>query len=53
MRDSKDDHLLELAVASNSKHIVTFYISDFRGVEKFGVRAVTVQEYLKLTGIMK
>ncbi|MDE0155781.1 MAG: putative toxin-antitoxin system toxin component, PIN family [Gammaproteobacteria bacterium] len=53
LRDLKDDHLLEVAVASNSKYIVTFNVNDFRGIEKFGVKAVTPQEYLKLTGIMK
>ena len=53
LRDLKDDHLLEVAVESNSKYIVTFNVNDFKGTEKFGVKAVTPQEYLKLTGIMK
>lgn len=53
LKDLKDDHLLEVAVESNSKYIVTFNIADFKGVEKFGVQAVTPQKYLKLIGIMK
>ena len=53
LKDMKDDHLLEVAVESSSKYIVTFNVSDFKGIEKFGVKAVTPQEYLKLTGIMK
>jgi len=40
LRDLKDDHLLEVAAVSNSRHIVTFNVNDFRGVEKFGVKAV-------------
>lgn len=53
LKDIKDDHLLEVAVGSNSKHIVTFNVNDFKGIEKFGVKAVTPREFLKLTGIMK
>ncbi len=53
LKDMKDDHLLEVAVGSNSKHIVTFNVNDFKGIEKFGVKAVTPREFLKLTGIMK
>ena len=39
--DPKDDHVLELAVASGVNTIVTFNIKDFRGSEKFGVRVIT------------
>ena len=53
LKDMEDDHLLEVAIASNSEHIVTFNVNDFKGIEKFGVKAVTPQEYLKLTGITK
>ena len=52
LKDLKDDHLLEVAVESNSKYIVTFNVSDFEGIEKFGAKAVTPREYLKLIGIM-
>lgn len=53
LKDLKDDLLLEVAVESNSKYIVTFNVNDFKGIEKFGVKAVTPQEYLKLRGIVK
>ena len=53
LKDIKDDHLLEVAVESNSEHIVTFNVNDFKGIEKFGVKAVTPRDYLKLTGIIK
>lgn len=53
LKDSKDDLLLELAVESNSKYIVTFNVNDFKGIEKFGVKAITPKEYLKLRGIVK
>ncbi len=41
MSDPKDDHILELAVASETKTIVTHNIKDFRGINTFGVRAIT------------
>jgi len=43
----KDDHVLELAVASGTKCIVTHNIKDFRGVEAFGVKAITPKELLE------
>ncbi len=39
--DPKDDLILELAVASATKTIVTHNIRDFKGLNKFGVRAIT------------
>jgi putative PIN family toxin of toxin-antitoxin system len=41
LSDPKDDHILELAVASETKTIVTYNIKDFKGINKFGVRAIT------------
>ena len=41
LSDPKDDYILELAVASETKTIVTHNIKDFKGVNKFGVRAIT------------
>ena len=46
--DPKDDHILELAVASCTKFIVTHNIKDFRGTEKFGVRSITPRELLEM-----
>lgn len=46
MKDPFDDHVLELAVNSGSKHIVTFNRKDFVGIGQFGIKAVTPLEYL-------
>ena len=45
--DPKDDHLLELAIASGAEFIVTYNTKDFKGVEKFGVRSITPKELLE------
>lgn len=42
--------VLELAVAAGSDLIVTYNKSDFDGVEQFGIRVMTAQEFLKETG---
>jgi putative PIN family toxin of toxin-antitoxin system len=47
LRDPKDDMILELAVGSNSKFIVTHNTKDFRGAQQFAVRVVTPQEFLR------
>jgi putative PIN family toxin of toxin-antitoxin system len=44
--DPKDDHLLELAVASGTKFIVTHNTKDFAGTEQFGIRSITPKELL-------
>src|SRR4030042_2427832 len=38
LADLKDDHLLELAIASGTKLIVTHNPKDFKGAEEFGIR---------------
>ena len=45
--DPKDDHLLELAIASGTKLIVTHNTKDFKGVEAFGVRSITPKAILE------
>lgn len=45
--DAKDDLLLELAVASNTKTIVTHNLKDFLGIEQFGVEAITPKNLLE------
>jgi len=47
LKDPTDDMILELAVASKSEHIVTHNVRDFRGSERFGVKALRPQEMLK------
>jgi len=47
LSDPKDDLILELAVASETKIILTHNIKDFKGVNKFGVRAITPRKLLE------
>ena len=47
LKDPKDDHVLELAVASKSKTIVTYNIKDFKKASKFGIDILTPKELLK------
>lgn len=48
LKDQKDDHVLEVAVASKTNIIVTHNLKDFKGVEKFGVKAITPSKYLEV-----
>jgi putative PIN family toxin of toxin-antitoxin system len=51
LHDSKDDMILELAVASKSDFIVTFNINDFQGAkERFAIKAITPGEFLRKIG---
>jgi putative PIN family toxin of toxin-antitoxin system len=45
--DPKDDHLLELAIASGTKLIVTHNTKDFQGVEEFDIRSITPKKLLE------
>ena len=45
--DPKDDHLLELAIDSETKFIVTHNTKDFKGLEKFGIKSVTPKKLIK------
>ena len=47
LQDPKDDHILEVAVASQTNNIVTHNIKDFKGIDQFGIRALTPKELLK------
>ena len=51
LRDASDDMVLEAAVASRSRYIVTFNLKDFRkhGVEEaFGIEIVTPQALVEI-----
>jgi len=48
LSDVNDELILELAVSAKCEYIVTHNISDFKGSEKFGVRAITPKEFLQL-----
>ena len=50
LRDPKDDHILELAIESQSKYIITYNKKDFKGIDKFGIEVLTPKEYLELIG---
>jgi putative PIN family toxin of toxin-antitoxin system len=46
--DPSDDFVLELAVESGASYVVTYNIRDFKGLERYGVRAVRPGEFLKI-----
>lgn len=48
--DPKDDMVLEVAVAGRCESIVTFNKRDFRGAERFGIRVITPQTFLREIG---
>ncbi len=53
LRDPKDDMVLEAAVASQSRYIVTHNLRDFknRGIEShFGIESITPKEFLGIIG---
>jgi putative PIN family toxin of toxin-antitoxin system len=47
LNDPKDDMILDLAVRANCQHIITYNTRDFSGDNKFGIKALTAQEFLK------
>ena len=51
LKDPKDDMILELAVESESKFIITFNAKDFKGAEAFGIECITPQEIIKKIGL--
>lgn len=50
LKDPKDDMVLELAVTASCNFIITFNTRDFSGIEPFGIRVVTPQEFLREIG---
>jgi predicted nucleic acid-binding protein len=46
--DADDDLVLELAVAASAAFVITHNISDFRGSESMGVRAITPARMLDI-----
>lgn len=48
LADPDDDLVLELAVAAGCRYIVTHNLRYFRGIEKWGVTALTPGDFLKL-----
>ena len=50
LSDSKDDMVLELAVAAECEYIVTYNRKDFSGAERFGISIVSSLEFLQAIG---
>jgi len=51
LRDPDDEMVLELALASRAKYIVTYNSRDFIEAERFGVEVVTPKEFLGILGV--
>lgn len=51
--DANDELILELAVSAKCEYIVTHNIKDFKGTEKFGIKAVTPKEFLQILDEVK
>ena len=50
--DPKDDMVLELAVASGCRAVVTYNVADFHGAERLGVQVWTPLQLLKTVGLL-
>ena len=46
--DANDELVLELAVSAHCDYIVTHNLADFKGVKKFGIKAVSPREFLQI-----
>jgi predicted nucleic acid-binding protein len=53
LKDPKDDLVLEVAVESQARYIITFNKRDFKGVDQFGIEVVTPRDFLMIKGILK
>ena len=52
LKDPKDDLVLEVAVESQSKVIVSYNKKDFVGVDKLGIKVLTPKEFLQKRGLL-
>lgn len=50
LKDPFDDHVLELALASESRYIVTFNKKDFSNTDQYGISVVTPKEFISILG---
>jgi len=46
--DANDELILELAVSAHCDYIVTHNLADFKGIKKFGIKAVSPREFLQI-----
>jgi len=50
LKDPKDDMVLELGVTAACETMVTYNVTDFEGVEQFGLKVMTSREFLEEIG---
>ncbi len=50
--DERDEHILDLAVKAQCDAIITYNVRDFSGVERFGIRAIDPQTFLREIGVI-
>lgn len=50
--DPKDDLILELALAAGAPLIITYNKRHFHGIDAFGIRAVTPDEFLSILSVV-
>jgi hypothetical protein len=43
LKEPKDDLVLEIAVAAGAANLITFNLRDFKGINQFGIQAVTLR----------
>lgn len=50
--DERDEHILDLAVKAQCDAIITYNVRDFSGLERFGIRAIDPQTFLREIGVI-
>ena len=50
LKDPSDDMVLELAVTAGCRYILTYNVNDFKGIEKFGMKAIRPKAFLEMVG---
>jgi putative PIN family toxin of toxin-antitoxin system len=50
LKDANDEHVLDLAIASRSRFIITYNKKDFIGAKQFGLEILSPKEYLQRIG---
>jgi len=53
LKDADDEMVLDLAVAASADYIVTYNLRDFQDVGRFGIKAITSFEFLRILGEIK
>lgn len=46
LRDPKDDHVAEVAIAASCSAVVTYHLKDFKSLEQFNLRVITPSAFL-------